>query len=89
MVVGKRYLEATSSSTRDDRCRKALRDFFELTGTIVAADAIPWLRWLDLRGYERAIKKTSKELDQMAQRWLEEHKRKRSVCGEDDQDFMD
>lgn len=40
-------------------------------------------------GYDRAMKKTSKELDQMAQRWLEEHKRKRSVCGEDDQDFMD
>lgn len=92
MVVGKRYLEATSLSEigSDDRCRKALRDFFELTGTFVVSDALPYLKWLDFGGYEKAMKKTSKELDQLAQRWLEEHKRKR-VSGEVNgaQDFMD
>ncbi|EXC07349.1 Cytochrome P450 82A3 [Morus notabilis] len=92
MVVGKRYLEATSLSEigSDDRCRKALRDFFELTGTFVVSDALPYLKWLDFGGYEKSMKKTSKELDQLAQRWLEEHKRKR-VSGEvnGDQDFMD
>ncbi|XP_024027775.1 cytochrome P450 CYP82D47 [Morus notabilis] len=93
MIVGKRYLEATSLSElgSDDRCRKTLRDFFDLAATFVVSDALPYLRWLDLGGCEKAMKKASKELDQLAQRWLEEHKLKR-VSGEvtkDDQDFMD
>ncbi|PON99141.1 Cytochrome P450, E-class, group I [Trema orientale] len=92
-VVGRRYLEATASSDgNDDRCRKALRDFFRLTGTFVVADAIPWLRWLDLGGYERAMKETAKELDYVLEGWLEEHKRKRDSGGsllKGDRDFMD
>ncbi|PON70146.1 Cytochrome P450, E-class, group I [Parasponia andersonii] len=109
MIVGKRYLEATSSGencknpefsrndgSRSEQCRKALRDFFEYTGTFVVSDALPWLRWLDLGGYEKAMKRTAKELDELAEVWLEEHKRKRVNNGGrevvnkgDEHDFMD
>lgn len=55
------------------------------------ADAVPFLRWFDLGGHEKAMKKTAKELDHVLERWLEEHKRKRnsatSTCEPDD--FMD
>ncbi|PON99136.1 Cytochrome P450, E-class, group I [Trema orientale] len=92
-VVGKRYLEATASSDgNDDRCRKALRDFLRLTGTFVVADAIPWLRWLDFWGHERAMKETAKELDHVLEGWLEEHKRKRDsgeLLLKGARDFMD
>ncbi|XP_062098242.1 cytochrome P450 CYP82D47-like [Humulus lupulus] len=54
----------------------SLREFFEFHGTFVVSDAIPYLRWLDLGGYEKAMKKTATELDELAQVWLEEHKRK-------------
>ncbi|PON82421.1 Cytochrome P450, E-class, group I [Trema orientale] len=47
-------------------------------GAIVVSDAIPYLRWFDFGGYEKAMKKTAKELDQVLEEWLEEHKRKRS-----------
>ncbi|XP_015884699.3 cytochrome P450 CYP82D47 [Ziziphus jujuba] len=89
MVVGKRYLEATALN--GDECRKAFRDFFELTGIFVVSDAIPHLRWLDLGGHVRAMKKTAKVLDQLIQGWLEEHKLKRSNSEgqEEKQDFMD
>ena len=52
------------------------------------ADGIPWLRWFDFGGYERDMKTTAKELDRLAQRWLDEHKRKKSLFFDDEQDFM-
>lgn len=70
MVVGKR-------DDGDERFREAIRDFFRLAGTYVLGDAIPWLRWLDFGGFERDMKRTGKELDELAQGWLDEHKRSR------------
>ncbi|KAG8494188.1 hypothetical protein CXB51_011508 [Gossypium anomalum] len=39
-------------------------------------DAIPFLGFLDLGGHEKAMKEIAKELDNIAGKWLEEHKRK-------------
>ena len=52
MVVGERFSGAASSAENkgNDQRRKALRGFFDLTGTFVLSDAIPHLRWLDLGG---------------------------------------
>ncbi|KAL6212965.1 hypothetical protein ACLB2K_018180 [Fragaria x ananassa] len=77
MVVGKRRLLETSSEREKEenkRYRKAMREFFRLTGEFVMADAVPFLRWLDLGGHEKAMKKTAKELDDVLERWSEEHK---------------
>uniref|UniRef100_A0A7N2MRE3 Cytochrome P450 n=1 Tax=Quercus lobata TaxID=97700 RepID=A0A7N2MRE3_QUELO len=54
MVVGKRFGGATTKYENEgnDQCRKALREFFDLTGTFVVADALPYLRWLDMGGYD-------------------------------------
>ncbi|PON88618.1 Cytochrome P [Trema orientale] len=89
-----RSKESSGDEGSGDRCRKAIRDFFDMMGAFVVSDAIPRLRWLDLGGYERAMKKTAKELDQVVEEWLEEHKRKRTLDSElvnnkvDGQDFM-
>jgi hypothetical protein len=95
MVVGKRF-DGAASDRKDEnednhRCRKALRDFFELFGTFVVADSLPYLRWLDLGGYERAMKRTARELDHALEGWLEEHKQRKAVSGEakEHKDFMD
>ena len=61
-----------------------------LTGTLVVSDAISYLRWLDIEGCEKAMKKTAKDLDQLLQGLLDDHKRKvdhhkRKV---NDQDFV-
>lgn len=92
MVGGKRYFRATACEEGDARsCQKLMRDFFNLFGVFVLSDAVPFLGWLDLKGYEKAMKKAAKELDTLIGGWLEEHKQKRLLCGEGkgDQDFMD
>ncbi|GMI90650.1 cytochrome P450, family 82, subfamily C, polypeptide 4 [Hibiscus trionum] len=93
MVIGKRYSEVESSHGEDEneRRRKAIRDFFNLTGTFTVADSLPFLRWLDLGGHEKAMKETVEKLNQILEECLVEHKRKRNSGkpeGEHD-DFMD
>ncbi|XP_057545068.1 cytochrome P450 CYP82D47-like [Amaranthus tricolor] len=69
---------------------KVLRDFFELAGTFVPGDFLPFLRWLDIGGYEKAMKKVANEIDNMAQFWLDHHKQRRlSDQGQHKRDFLD
>ncbi|KAK4274742.1 hypothetical protein QN277_017925 [Acacia crassicarpa] len=72
MVIGKRFAETQGKDTT----QKALRDLFDLSGSFVISDALPYLRWLDLGGQERAMRKTAKDLDQFIQFWVDEHRRK-------------
>ncbi|KDP38433.1 hypothetical protein JCGZ_04358 [Jatropha curcas] len=96
IIVGKRYVNYYMTSLEDgndsDEWREAVNKFFELSGKYVLSDSLPFLRWLDLGGYQKSMKKTAKELDVFVQSWLDEHKCKRSssecnVKGEED--FMD
>ncbi|KAL4649815.1 hypothetical protein ACB092_01G042100 [Castanea dentata] len=92
MVVGQRFGKATTKveNDRNDQCRKALRKFMDLSGEFVVSDAFPYLRWLDVGGSEKAMKKTAKELDDVTKEWLEEHKQwKISGRVKEHQDFMD
>ncbi|XP_031405056.1 cytochrome P450 CYP82D47-like [Punica granatum] len=91
MIVGKRFHDDAEG---DEEGRKALGDWMELMGRFVVSDGLPFLRWLDLGGHEKAMKKTAKKLDLMAQRWLDEHKARRNLDGEagavkSEKDFMD
>ncbi|KAK4550913.1 hypothetical protein RGQ29_032683 [Quercus rubra] len=92
MVVGQRFGKATTKveNDRNDQCRKALRKFMDLSGEFVVSDALPYLRWLDVGGSEKAMKKTAKELDDVTKEWLEEHKQRKISGGvKEHQDFMD
>ncbi|GMJ02644.1 cytochrome P450, family 82, subfamily C, polypeptide 4 [Hibiscus trionum] len=92
MIVGKR-IPSSGNDAESEKWKKALKDFFELSGKFVISDALPYLRWLDIGGDERLMKKVRKELDDVAQGWLEEHKRNRSSDSSNnsssDSDFMD
>ncbi|OAY50850.1 cytochrome P450 CYP82D47 [Manihot esculenta] len=82
--------ETTNESEENEKLKVALRDFFDLSGRFVVADAVPFLRWLDIGGHERAMKKTAKHLDLFAERWLKEHKEKKaSGFKKGEEDFMD
>lgn len=87
MLFGKKHEVEDGKTTK-----KAIRKFFELFGAFVVGDFIPSLRWLDIGGYEKEMKQSAKEIDYILEKWLLEHKRKRS-CGEkkceDEKDFMD
>ncbi|KAH7836171.1 hypothetical protein Vadar_033352 [Vaccinium darrowii] len=70
---------------------EAFKDFFKLIAGFTIGDAIPFLRWLDLGGYEKEAKRTGKKIDEMFQGWLNEHKRRKN-SGESakaEKDFMD
>ncbi|KAF8399191.1 hypothetical protein HHK36_015056 [Tetracentron sinense] len=92
MICGKRYFGTNCDCEEEEarRCQKAMRDFFHLSGVFVVSDSFPFLGWLDVGGYERAMKRTGKELDCILQGWLDEHRLKRlSGKSEGDQDFID
>jgi cytochrome P450 len=57
----------------------------------VLSDALPFMGWLDMNGYEKRMKRAAKEVDSLLGGWLEEHKQKRLTEGkkEEGQDFMD
>ncbi|KAD4385511.1 hypothetical protein R6Q59_010559 [Mikania micrantha] len=63
-----------------DQFLKAITRFAQLLGDFVPADFIPWIRWLDLGGYEMKMKKTALEMDAAINGWLEDHKKKRNYA---------
>lgn len=94
MVAGKRYFGGGAASNDEEArtCRRVMREFFRLLGVVVVADSLPFLRWLDLGGYERAMKETAREMDSIVSVWLEEHRIKSDSSGDEanmEQDFMD
>nr|WMZ41165.1 cytochrome P450 family 82 subfamily F polypeptide 2 [Ipomoea batatas] len=68
---------------------KSIRSLLELFAEMPVSDCIPWLRWMDLGGYEKAMRKTAEEMDCAADRWLKEHKTKRNLKSKEEEDFMD
>ncbi|KAK7266221.1 hypothetical protein RIF29_18863 [Crotalaria pallida] len=96
MIAGKRYFGAADVVGEEEakKCLKSLNEFTRLMGVFTVADAIPCLRWLDIGGYEKAMKETAKELDNILSEWLEEHRKKRMALSgsnkdESNQDFID
>lgn len=87
IVIGKRFsTEVDGSGNDNEEYRKALRDFFEWFGVFVPSDSFPFLKWLDLGGHEKAMKKTAKILDQVFDKWLQEHRQRKNF---EEHDFMD
>ncbi|KAJ0488926.1 putative cytochrome P450 [Helianthus annuus] len=79
MVVRMLFGDHFSSGQQNrEEFLKAIRRFVDLFGAFVPSDAIPWLRWLDLGGYEKKMKKTALEIDIVVHGWLEDHKKKMS-----------
>ncbi|XP_019177827.1 PREDICTED: cytochrome P450 CYP82D47-like [Ipomoea nil] len=68
---------------------KSIHRLFQLFGEAVVADFIPWLRWLDIGGYEKAMWQTAMEMDNFVKKWMEEHRRKRNFKSKEEDDFMD
>ncbi|KAK0577776.1 hypothetical protein LWI29_038437 [Acer saccharum] len=83
LIVGKRCSDS-------DEWKEELAIYLEWSGKFLVSDALPFLRWLDIGGDQKSMKKLAKRFDILAQGWLEEHKKKRA-SGEarEDEDFMD
>ncbi|KAH9621668.1 hypothetical protein KSS87_013991 [Heliosperma pusillum] len=89
LIVG-RPLSEICQGEKYNKMLKTIAKFFELVGAFVIADTLPFLRWFDIGGYEKAMNKVAEEMDQVGQEWLDEHKKKtNSVEGKDKEGFMD
>ncbi|KAF8022902.1 hypothetical protein BT93_F0420 [Corymbia citriodora subsp. variegata] len=82
---------STVDEEEEQRCQNAIREFLELLGMFPVADALPFLRWLDLGGHEKSMKRIAEELDTILSGWIEEHKRNSKSSSENrgDRDFID
>jgi len=92
ILVGKRYFGGENlDDEKAQRCVKAVEEFMRLLGLFIVGDVIPWLRWLDFGGYEKAMKETAKDLDSVIGEELEEHRERKGLGEKVDevQDFMD
>ncbi|KAM1276947.1 hypothetical protein ACFX13_030104 [Malus domestica] len=92
MVVGKRYSVAATGDEKKEalKVQTALKELFDYMGMFLVGDAVPYLRWLDWGGYEKAMKKSATEMHAIAAEWLEEHKQRRAKGdAKGEQDFMD
>ncbi|KAK4404063.1 cytochrome [Sesamum angolense] len=92
MVVGKRYSGSGADAEESRRYREVMRNFHKYMGELfVAAEAMPYLGWLNAGGFEKKLRKTAEELEGIVGGWVAEHKDK-EYSGEDQrtpQDFMD
>lgn len=93
MVVGKRCFGDVGESNKEEakRILENIREFMRLIGTFTLGDGVPFLRWLDYGGHEKAMKETAKKFDELLNEWLEEHRRKKGLNDKvgNDRDFMD
>ncbi|KAF8022911.1 hypothetical protein BT93_F0428 [Corymbia citriodora subsp. variegata] len=93
VIVGKGYYSSIATVDEEEKrhCHHALRELVQNLGLFPVADALPFLRWLDLGSIEKSMKRTAKEWDTILGGWLEEHKRNHRNLSENrgDRDFMD
>nr|BBD34743.1 putative cytochrome P450 [Eschscholzia californica subsp. californica] len=103
LVVGKRVCNYGDSNHDDaeeaegQKLYKTVTDFFKLSGVSAASDALPFLSWFDLDGQKKNMKKVAKEMDIVAEKWLQDKKSssllsrssKRSNGEGEGNDFMD
>ncbi|KAM0951524.1 putative cytochrome P450 [Dioscorea sansibarensis] len=78
MVAGKRFFGSGGGSDEAWRFRKAAHQFFHLLFVSVPSDMFPWLEWMDLGGYVKAMKAAAREMDSLMVRLVEEHKQRRA-----------
>ncbi|XP_052724098.1 cytochrome P450 82A4-like [Vigna angularis] len=85
MVLGKRYFSlGTVDDEKAGRCVKAVKEFMRLFGVFTVGDDVPWLRWFDFGGHEKAMKDTAKKMDSLVSEWLEEHRQNKALGGKVD-----
>lgn len=79
MIVGQRY---NWTDEKGIQFSKLVRFFSEQVGSFVLRDYVSILRWLDLGGYEKAMRKAAKETDYILSGWLREHQLRRKLKDE-------
>ncbi|KAH7862337.1 hypothetical protein Vadar_003392 [Vaccinium darrowii] len=93
MVSGKRYFDRTGGVQDPGAAnfRRVIKEYMYWSGTFFWSDVIPFppLRWVDLGGKLRNVKRVMRELDAIFQSWIEEHVEMTEREEGDEKDFID
>eukprot|EP01018_Ginkgo_biloba_P017773 Gb_02188 [translate_table: standard] len=90
MVMNKRYFGPQAEDCKEARKFKELiKKVGILSGVFNLGDYIPLLRWLDLQGYERAMKELNKQKDRFLQEVVDAHKQRVGMKDAAVRDFID
>uniref|UniRef100_A0ACD5VVD4 Uncharacterized protein n=1 Tax=Avena sativa TaxID=4498 RepID=A0ACD5VVD4_AVESA len=83
-ALGKKYMDKVARDerhamimTRPEEFKWMIVEFFYLNGVPDIGDSIPWLAWLDMKGYIKRMKKLGKMFDRFLEHVVEEHSRRR------------
>eukprot|EP01018_Ginkgo_biloba_P001246 Gb_17759 [translate_table: standard] len=90
MVANKSYFGPDSEEA--ECFIELINETFFLSGVFNVGDYLPFLRFLDLQGHERAMKNLHKRRDAFMQALVDEHRQRRSMHGGkivEDVDFID
>ncbi|KAL4290377.1 hypothetical protein GQ457_14G004980 [Hibiscus cannabinus] len=89
IIVGKRIPNSGEIDNETVKWKKSLDEFTKISGKFVVSDALPFLRWFDIGGDEKSMRKIAEELDRVMEGWLREHKQKRVKDeANSEEDFM-
>ncbi|XP_059073269.1 cytochrome P450 CYP82D47-like [Cryptomeria japonica] len=72
MIMGDRYFGEQEGVSYAEIAH-LVEESFMLHGIVNTGDYIPWLKWLDLQGYERAMKKVQGKINPYMQKIVEKH----------------
>nr|GMD12257.1 cytochrome P450 CYP82D47-like [Ipomoea batatas] len=88
IIAGKRYKTHGLEDHEANQSRKAVTEFLTLSGQSVLSDMIPitLLRWVDIKGVIKSMKRIKAEMDVIIGSWIDEHCERAS---ENERDFID
>lgn len=88
MIAGKRYRTDGEEDEEARRSRKAVTEFLSVSGQSVLSDVIPitLLRWVDIKGVIKSMKRIAAEMDAIIGGWIDEHGKR---TAENERDFID
>ncbi|KAG6680588.1 hypothetical protein I3843_13G041300 [Carya illinoinensis] len=84
IIARKRYFGSTN--------KENISEFMYLAGAPNMFDLIPFLRWIDLKGQVKSMKRVAGELDSLIGSWVEEHTARRELKTDEqshEPDFID
>ncbi|CAN1238613.1 Cytochrome P450 CYP82J17 [Linum grandiflorum] len=93
LIAGKRYFKYGVVDGDDyeegERIGELMREFMRMCAKFVISDFVPFMGWTNwFAGPLKSMKRTGKELDEVMQSWIDEHKLK-NIKEEDEKDFID
>ncbi|KAK4440990.1 Xanthotoxin 5-hydroxylase CYP82C4 [Sesamum alatum] len=77
MVAGKRHTNGTQSAETVEvrSVREHIKEFIDLFGQFTIADALPFppFSWIDFQGHNKSMKRITKGLSTIIERWIDIH----------------